>query len=348
MPPFKNVVINLDGHSSKINDLHEIKINIVASIKMIGLPYEIYKPHKKGFEVLRHDMNQDATLYILNDSLQYHLCEKPCILLTRSAPWVQAAPKSNTIGVITHEMMLMDRTFLLALIYRNQKVRPFYNEYAARTYLVANDYFSPNMDVMHRNSMAMITWNHVSKKDIHFYASFHVSDGLPFVNDILKDGLTLLSHPDDLLIITNRDICLVNESTAIIRAYMDSLNLSCCYAKRVEVSGIPKPLSFSDIQDYPQAPGIDLFVFRKEAKCIQELIETDLYLGRVGWDSFWADRIDYELPYKICYHQIHSSDWTTEKGQKENIHNISVISKKDVTSFSVSCNEHGPHYTKNI
>lgn len=347
MPLYKNVIIYLDGHSSKIKDHHEILINIVASVKMLGLPYAIYKGHKKGFKTLLQDMNQDDTLYILNDSLQYHLCEKPCILLTRSAPWVQAAPKANTIGVITHEMMLTDRTFLMSLIHRSQPVRPFYDESAARTYLIANEYFSPNMDVMHRNSMAMITWNHVSKKDIHFSASFHISEGLPFVGDILKEGLTLLRHPDDLLIITNRDICLVDESIAIIRAYMDSLHLSCCYAKRVEVSGIPNPLSFSEIQKHPQAPGIDLFVFRKNALCIPELIETNLYLGRVGWDSFWADRVEYELPYKICYHQIHSSDWTTKKGEKENIHNISVISKKDV-SFSVSCNEHGPHYTKNI
>jgi hypothetical protein len=347
MLPFKKAIINLDGHSSKILDIQEIKINIVAVLKMLGLPYEIYKPHKKGFRVLQEEMNRPDTLYILNDSLQYHLCEKPCILITRSIPWVQSAPKPNTIGVITQEMMLTNRSFLMALIYRNQPVRGFYNKYAARTYLVANDYFSSNMDVMHRNSMAMITWNHVSKKDIHFSSSFHVSDGLPFVNDILKEGLSLLSHPDDLLIITNRDICLVNESTAIIRAYMDSLNLSCCYAKRVDLPEIPFPLSFSQIQSHPQAPGIDLFVFRKEALCIPELIETKLYLGRVGWDSFWADRVQYELPFKICYHQMHGSDWTTEKGEKENAHNICIISQA-LVDFQVSCNEKGPYYTKNI
>ena len=345
---FNNAIINLDGHSAKISKINETLISITASLKMLGIPYSIYKPHKKGFKVLQKDMNKPDTLYILNDSLQYHLCEMPCILITRCPSWVQAAPKQNTIGIITHEMILTNNSFFVSLIYRNSIVRQFHDVYAASTHLVVNDYFSPNMDVMHRNSMAMITWNHLSKKDIHFSVSYHTSNELPFVNDILKDGMELLLHPDDLLIITNRDICLVNESTAIIRAYMDSLNISCCYAKRVEVTGIPHPLSFSEIQAHPQADGIDLFVFRKDALCLSELIETNLYLGRVGWDSFWADRVKYELPYKICYHQMHRSDWTTEKGEKENIHNISVISKKDVTSFNVSCNEHGPHYTKNI
>ena len=345
--PFNKVVINIDGHSSKVRQQDDVLINIVASLRMLGIPYEIYKPHKNGFKVLKDDMNQLDTLYILNDSLQYHLCDMPCILLSRSIPWVQAAPKENTIGIITQEMILADRSFLMALIHRNKPMRQFADDFVAKTYLVANDYFNPNMDVMHRHSMAMISWNHLSKKDIHFSVSFHTSDGLPMVNEILKDGLELLSHPDDLLIITNRDICLTDESTAIIRAYMDSLSLDSCYAKRVEVGYIPQPLAHKSIQNLPTAPGVDLFVFRKEAKCIAELIKTPLYLGRIGWDSFWADRVEYELPYKICYHQIHSSDWTTKKGEKENIHNISVISKKDV-SFSVSCNEHGPHYTKNI
>ena len=348
MPPFNKAVINIDGHSSKVAKSEDVLINICASLKMMGIPYEIYKPHKRGFKVLKDDMNQPDTLYILNDSLQYHLCDCPCILLTRSIPWVQAAPKSNTIGVITQEMILVNTSFLMALIYRNTPVRQFADNYAAKTYLVANDYFNPNMDVMHRHSMAMISWNHLSKNDIHFSVSFHNSDGLPFVGDILKDGLELLSHPDDLLMIANRDICLTNESTAIIRAYMDSLHLSSCYAKRAEVNYISAPLSFHAVQNYQSAPGIDLFVFRKNAECIPELLETPLYLGRVGWDGFWADRIKNELPFKVCYHQIHHSEWTTEKGKKENIHNISVISQKDVTSFKVSYNENGPHYTKNI
>lgn len=347
MLPFNKVIINLDGHSAKIANFEDTLIAITSSLKVIGLPYEIYKPHKRGFKVLQKDMNQENTLYILNDSLQYHLCDKACILLTRCPSWVQASPKPTTIGTITHEMILADKSLLLALIHRNQPVRQFADFYSAKTYLVANDYFSPNMDVMHRNAMAMITWNYVSKTDIHFSATFHISDGLPFVNDILKEGLALLSHPDDLLIITNRDICLVNESTTIIRAYMDSLNLDCCYARRVEVSGIPTPLSFSDIQSFSQAPGIDLFVFRKGAACIPELLKTPLYLGRVGWDSFWADRVQFELPYKICYHQIHHSEWTTKKGEKENLHNIRVISQSQVF-FEIACNEYGPHYTKNI
>lgn len=347
MLPFNKVIINIDGHSSRVTNSEEILINICSTLKLMGIPYKIYKPHRNGFKVLKEDMNEPETLYILNDSLQYHLCDAPCILLTRSIPWVQSAPKKNTIGVITQEMILVDKSFLMALIYRNRPMRQFADNFAAKTYLVANDYFNPNMDVMHRHSMAMISWNHLSKKDLHFSASFHISNGLPFVNEILKDGLELLSHQDDLLIIVNRDICLTNESTAIIRAYMDSLGLSSCYAKRAEIDFITHPLSFNDIQKYQSAPGIDLFVFRKDADCIQELLETDLYLGRIGWDNFWADRIQYEIPFKICYHQIHHSDWTTEKGVKENTHNICVISQKNV-SFSISCNEYGPHYTKNI
>jgi hypothetical protein len=344
---FDKVVINIDGHSSKIENQIEALYNICSCLKLMGLPYEIYKPHKNGFKSLKADMNRPNTLYILNDSLQYHLCEVPCILVCRSIPWVQAAPKKNTIGVITLEMLLTGSSYLMALIHRNTSVRQFYDEYAAKTYLVVNDYISENMDTMHRYSMAMISWNHLSKQDIHFSTSFHTSKTLPFVSEILNESLDLFSHPDDIVIITNRDICLVKESTAIIRAYMDSLNLTSCYARRVDMRGIPVVMAYQDIQEYPLAPGIDLFAFRADDPSIQELISTDLYLGRMGWDSFWADRIKNELPFKICYHQEHNTDWSTEKGELENMHNIKTISQKNV-DFGITYNKLGAYYEKNI
>jgi hypothetical protein len=344
---FKRAVINLDGHSCKMADDENVLLNICRCLKMLGIEFSIYEPHTRGFKILKEDMNQPDTLYILNDSLQYHLCDMPCILLTRSPSWVQGAPKQNTIGVVTKEMISSNYSYLMALIYRNEQTRQFSDYFAARTYLVVNDYISENMDVMHRHSMAMITWNHLSKQDIHFSTSFHQSEGLPFVNDILREGLELLSHPDDILLIANRDICLVNESTAIIRAYMDSLNLDCCYARRVDVKGIPHVLSYTDIQQYPTSPGLDLFAFRKNAACLPEILEANRYLGRIGWDGFWADKMKNELPFKVCYHQEHHSDWTTPKGRKENLHNIKTISNKEV-GFGVMCNEFGVHYTQPI
>ncbi len=344
---FNKAVINLDGHSNKVAGDENILLNICRCLKMLGIPFNIYDPNIRGFKILKDAMNEPDTLYILNDSLQYHLCDMPCILITRSPSWVQGAPKPNTIGIITKEMISSDYSYMMALIYRNQTVRQFSDYFAARTYLVVNDYISENMDVMHRHSMAMITWNHLSKQDIHFSTSFHQSNGLPFVNDILREGLELLSHPDDILLISNRDICLVNESTSIIRAYMDSLNLDCCYARRVNVSGIPHVLSYSDIQKYPAAPGLDLFAFRKNASCLQSILDADLYLGRIGWDGFWADKMKHELPFKVCYHQEHHSDWTTQKGKKENLHNMKTISEKGA-GFGVLHDQWGVHYSQPI
>lgn len=128
---------------------------------------------------------------------------------------------------------------------------------------------------------------------------------------------------------------------------MDSLNLDCCYARRVDVSGIPHVLSYRDIQKYPAAPGLDLFAFRKNASCLESILDTDLYLGRIGWDGFWADKMKHELPFKVCYHQEHHSDWTTEKGKKENLHNIKTISEKGA-GFGVLHDEWGVHYSQPI
>jgi hypothetical protein len=115
MHNYKKAIVALDGTSSKINN-KEILNNIRYSLNALQIPFEVYKSHSDGFKKLQKDMNQDDTLYILNDSLQFHLCEKPNIIISRSTPWVQATPKSCTIGVFTQEMISHEVSQLIACI----------------------------------------------------------------------------------------------------------------------------------------------------------------------------------------------------------------------------------------
>jgi hypothetical protein len=323
MHNYKKAIIALDGNSSKITDKN-ILINTRYALSSLGIPFEVYKPHTEGFKKLQEDMNQDDTLYILNDSLQYHLCEKPNILVCRSAPWVQATPKPSTIGIFTQEMIGHDASQMIACIAKSVPVRQHYNLNRATTYLLVNDYQVNETNTLGRYGLASYSWSKLSTVDIHASLLLHSCDGWPKVNEMLAEGVQCFSHPDDLLIIMNRDICLVPEATGIIRAHMDTHNLEACYAKRVDVhtDGL---LFFDAIRNMPEYEGIDLFAFRPNASCINDLINAPLLLGRVYWDNFWADRIKNKLPYNVCYHLPHESEWTNKNGEVGNKENMATI-----------------------
>jgi hypothetical protein len=326
----QKAIICLDGHSSTIANKDRILNNICYVLNMFGIPYEVYEPKKNGFMNFYNDMNQSDVLYILNDSLCYHLCEQKCILLSRSIPWVTSSVKQNCIGRITHEMIETDVTFLASLIYRNRYMRMEHDSFSAFTYLIANDYTPNRLDAIGRNGAASWSWATLSKWDMHFTVALNTQDeGLPKINEVLKDGVDLLRHPDDILIVVNRDICLVKEATGILRAYMDSFNLECCYSHRVDVkfAGL---LHFDAIYNKKPSSGIDFFAFRKSSLVLKELMNTDLYLGRVGWDSFWASRIKSRLPFNVCYHYPHESDWQkSRKTEAENNKNVEAIIEAD-------------------
>lgn len=323
MHNFKKAIIALDGSSSKITDKN-ILINTRYALSSLGIPFEVYKPHNFGFKKLHRDMNQEDTLYILNDSLQFHLCEKPHILICRSMPWVQATPKPSTIGIFTQEMMGHDASQMIACVAKNTSVRQHYDLNRATTYILVNEYQTQETHTMGRYGLAAYSWSKLSTLDIHASLLLHSSEEWPKVNDMLSDGVSCFSHPDDLLIIMNRDICLVPEATGIIRAHMDTHNLEACYAKRVDVhaEGL---LTFRDIKNMPDYEGIDLFVLRPNASCIPALLEAPLLLGRVAWDNFWADKIKNKLPYNICYHLPHGAEWTSKKGHDGNEQNYRAI-----------------------
>jgi hypothetical protein len=344
MQTYKKAIIALDGNSSKITN-KSILINTRYALTSLGIPFEVYKPHTEGFKKLQEDMNQEDTLYILNDSLQYHLCEKQNILISRSAPWVQATPKPTTIGIFTQEMIGHDASQMIACIAKNASVRQHYDLNRATTYILVNDYQVNETHTLGRYGLAAYSWSKLSTMDIHASVLLHQTQEWPKVNEMLAEGIQCFSHPDDLLIIMNRDICLVPEATGIIRTHMDTHSLDACYAKRVDIhtDGL---LSFDNIRNAPEYEGIDLFVFRPNAKSISELINVPLLLGRAAWDNYWADRIKNKLPYNVCYHIPHDSLWMSDSGKdgnKENMLAISMHSTEDSLGI-----EHYEGYYKDV
>jgi hypothetical protein len=331
MHNYKKAIIALDGTSSKIENKN-ILINIRYALNALHIPFEVYKSHTDGFKKLREDMNQEDTLYIVNDSLQFHLCDKPHIVIVRSIPWIQCTPKECTIGVFGQDVAAFEASQLIACIARNTPVRQHHNLMAATTYILVNEYQTNETHTMGRHGLAAFSWSGLITNDVHSKLLLQSSEEWPTVNEMLREGLECLAHPDDILIIINRDICLVPEATAIIRNYMDTHNIDACYAKRVDCfsDGL---LKFDQISQMKEYEGIDLFAFRSNASCISELINVPLKLGRVAWDNFWADRIKNKLPYNVCYHLAHGAEWKTPSAFDDNRHNMSVISEHSLPGY---------------
>jgi hypothetical protein len=324
MPHYKKAIIALDGHSSKIEDTR-IQHNVEYALSSLHIPYTIYEPHTRGLKKLEEDMNEEGVLYILNDSFQFHLCNQPNIIISRSPQWVQSTPKPNTIGVFTQQMVAVDASQMMSCIARNTPVRQHHDLFAASNYILTNEFFSGDTNQMARNGLAMMSWNRLIQEDMYTSVLCHTSEGLPFVNQMLSEALTQCKHPDDIIILVNRDICLVPQATSIIRTYMDLHNYSAVYAQRVDVvvSGL---LDFSSIADMPEYEGADLFAFRPNAPVLEEILPVDLYLARAAWDSFWAYKIKNKLPYKVAYHHVHDSEWQTKDGSDGNKWNYTQIS----------------------
>jgi len=325
MPNYSRCIINLDGNSSRIENRDAVEKNIAEALLALNIPYEFYKSRKTGFKKLMEDMNHENTLYILNDSLQFHFCEKPHILISRSISWVQSSPKPTTLGRLTQEMVAINPTELIATIARNTPMRQESNLPNCRTYLLFNDYPETTTDSFGRNGGAAMSWMVCGINDIHLEMLPYEEEGRPFVNDMLKLGLEKCTHPDDIIIMLNRDICLVSEATAIIRTFMDNRNIDACFVQRVDTL-YSKPPTFSDLIGLPQYTGIDVFCFRPSYARLPELLNLNLYLGAELWDCYWANIIKCRVPYNIAYHWPHVGEW--QKGPDEkNMFNRQQVAK---------------------
>jgi len=322
---YSKVIINLDGNSSKIQNRNEVEKHIAEALHALGIPYEFYKSKKTGFKKLIEDMNQPDTLFLLNDSLQFHLCEQPHILISRSIPWVQSSPKPSTLGRLTQEMILSGPTELMATIARNKPMRQEFDEKRATTYLLFNDYPETTTDSFGRNGGAAMSWMICGVNDIHLELLPYEEEGRAKVNEMLKLGIEKCTHPDDIVIMLNRDICLVPQATSIIRTFMENRNIDACFAQRVDTM-YSKPPDFSDLVGLPQYAGIDVFCFRPSYARLPELLGLDLIIGAEQWDNYFANVIQHRVPLSVCYHWPHVGGWQTGN------HELNLFNRQQIAS----------------
>lgn len=144
---------------------------------------------------------------------------------------------------------------------------------------------------------------------------------LPFIKDIIDYGAKK-ALPNDIVIFTNSDVCLVPEALAAIRTQLETM--PACYSRRVDVDNALPPLTLENLKGRKAHVGADLFAFRAEWWNAHKHEIPDLLLSCEGWDAvarFWLRKHikNPEMETPVIYHEIHRSFWARPEIIHENV-----------------------------
>jgi hypothetical protein len=189
-------------------------------------------------------------------------------------------------------------------------------------------YVSCKEDELYRNSKAFETWLEQYKNGLipkysfitqYNFTSKDIGDGriLPFVNDIIENGIKFLNE-DDVVILTNLDICFKENFLTEIQLYMQTHE--CGYAPRIEVPN-DKNLIIKKINSYPDAKyGSDVFFFKVNWWKRVKKFFPKYFIGCGSWDMIlivFMNICEGRAIYKINYHREHNSPWKSENVANE-------------------------------
>jgi hypothetical protein len=194
---------------------------------------------------------------------------------------------------------------------------------------------TPNDDRRRRMLAAYKSWEACRNSDRHYTLVMLETDkakrtsrntisdtrSLPYIRDIIEAGCAQAGD-NDIILLTNADICMVPEAVSIIRGKM--LERECCFSRRVDVNSSEFRKTQRDIANMKRHVGADLFAFRKSWWVKRGDEFPDLLMACEGWDfvlrhMMLADRSDAEMIPAVIYHENHRSFWSGSDVMKKNI-----------------------------
>jgi len=134
---------------------------------------------------------------------------------------------------------------------------------------------------------------------------------LPFIHDIIESGIKECQK-NDILLLTNSDICLTPEVPTIVRAKL--AKYPCCFSRRIDVQNADQPKSLRMIAGIEPHPGTDLFAFRTSWWDRRKKDFPDLLAACEGWDFVFRhimlwDNPKAQIEPPIIYHELHRAYW---------------------------------------
>lgn len=192
-----------------------------------------------------------------------------------------------------------------------------------------------------RNAFARNTWDKVyqtgnwiscrfSEKAAKKYGRtsrvFGDTRSMPFIRDMINFAATLAADDNDIIVLTNADICFVPDITKQILTAVEEHGSAC--GTRWNFQRLTTPIvSLHVLKSGEWFAGTDIFCFTVKWWNDNKENFPDMVLGCECWDLVFRNLIritkGVDLPYAI-YHETHKSYWFTNgrlTSNPGNLHN---------------------------
>lgn len=164
-----------------------------------------------------------------------------------------------------------------------------------------------------------------------WYYHNYVTTGLPKVKDLIEYAISKAETGEDIIMLTNADICLVPGLTGYIIHEVE--RRGAAYFHRHDFSRIDRLLkSEVEISRGKWYCGSDTFVFTKLWWQAHRDIFPDMYFAREFWDMIFRNMIKRSGGTEIhnaIYHEKHKSFWESKENRncQENLHNKALAQR---------------------
>ncbi len=208
-----------------------------------------------------------------------------------------------------------------------QAVKQRFNYKRPTIHLVTSSAINPDKDTQRRYSLAHISWLNERKLAgldrwrFHYYPS---NNNIPKVKKMI-DYAAEEASDDDIILITNADICFVPGISGWILHETD--RHEAVYFHRHDFEKITNLfISESQVGKGKWYAGSDVFAFTKRWWNKHKEIYPDMYYAREAWDMVMRNMIKRSKGteiHKAIYHEKHKSFWEAKENRNcpENLHN---------------------------
>lgn len=188
-------------------------------------------------------------------------------------------------------------------------------------------------EVRRRDNLALQSWfqdRRLSGAD-NYYIYTYEANGAPKVSSLIEHAYERTKNENDIIIITNADICFVPGTTGWILHEVE--RHGAVYFHRHDFQRIEQLFtSEHQVASGKWYPGSDTFAFTKKWWQDHRDIFPDMYFAREFWDMIFRNMIKRSGGTEIhnaIYHEKHPSFWESKENRncQENLHNKALAQR---------------------
>lgn len=189
---------------------------------------------------------------------------------------------------------------------------------------VWSEYPRNDLGAQKRHRMAKLTWEREMKGwiDLPLHDSvfnrnartdFNDHKSAPYVTDMI-DRAMATANPGDVVVLTNDDTCVTPNLTRIVKDVLAVCG--ACWGARREHRLVNHVMTASELMTGRKHVGADIFCFTKEWWTAYGQHMPDMLMAFENWDYVLRTVIDDHGGREVeglCYHEIHTGDWTKKR-----------------------------------